>query len=163
MGAIDELLAANARYAERFDKGGLPAAPARRVAVVTCMDARMLTSRMLGLEEGDAHVIRNAGGRVQDALRSLVISQRMLGTEEVMVIHHAGCGMLGLDNATVRAKVRADLGADDGGLDYLGFDDLEQSVRDDVAWLRDSPLVGDGVTIRGFIYDEQTGRLHEVR
>jgi carbonic anhydrase len=162
MGAIDDLLAANERQAERFDKAGLPAPPARRVAVVTCMDARILTSRMLGLQEGDAHVIRNAGGRAQDALRSLVVSQRMLGTTEVMVIHHADCGMLGLANEAVREKVRADLGVDDGGLDYLGFDDVEQGVRDDVAWLRASPLIGDDVTIRGFVYDEQTGRLHEV-
>jgi carbonic anhydrase len=162
MGAIDDLLAANERHAERFDKPGLPAPPARRVAVVTCMDARILTSRMLGLQEGDAHVIRNAGGRAQDALRSLVVSQRMLGTNEVMVIHHADCGMLGLANEAVREKVRADLGVDDGGLDYLGFDDVEQGVRDDVAWLRASPLIGDDVTIRGFVYDEQTGRLHEV-
>jgi carbonic anhydrase len=163
MGAIDDLVGAAARYGERFEKHGLPAPPARRVAVVTCMDARILTSRLLGLEEGDAHVIRNAGGRAQDALRSLVVSQRLLGTNEVMVIHHAGCGMLGLADEAVREKLREDLGADDGGIDYLGFDDVEQSVRDDVAWLRAHALIGRDVTVRGFVYDEQAGTLREVR
>ncbi|HEU4978683.1 MAG TPA: carbonic anhydrase [Solirubrobacteraceae bacterium] len=162
MSAIDDLAAAAARYAAGFDKGDLPAPPARRVAVVTCMDARILTSRLLGLEEGDAHVIRNAGGRVQDALRSLVVSQRLLGTNEVMVIHHSGCGMRGLTDDAVRSAVREDLGADDGGLAYLGFDDVEQSVRDDVAFLRDSPLIDPGAVIRGFVYDEKTGRLTDV-
>jgi carbonic anhydrase len=158
MSAIDDLLHANERYAERYDEGGLPAPPARRVAILTCMDARLDPARMLGLRTGDAHVIRNAGGRAQDALRSLVISQRMLGTTEVMVIHHRDCGMLGLHDDDVRRK----LGADDGGMEYLGFSDAEGGVRDDVALLRSSPLVADDVTIRGFLYDEDTGRLEEV-
>jgi carbonic anhydrase len=155
---IDELLQANARYAERHDAGDLPAPPARRVAIVTCMDARIVPSEMLGLRPGDAHVIRNAGGRAQDALRSLVISQRLLGTTEIMVIHHRGCGMLGLADEDVRAR----LGADDGAMEYLGFADLEQSVRDDVELLRASPLILEDATIRGFLYDERTGRLEEV-
>jgi carbonic anhydrase len=162
MSVIDELLRANARYAEGHDAAGLPAPPARHVAVVTCMDARILPAAVLGLQAGDAHVIRNAGGRTADALRSLVISQRLLGTTEVMVVHHRRCGMLGLANEDVRARVREDLGADDGGMDYLPFADLEEGVRDDVALLRSSPLVGDDVTIRGFLYDEDTGRLQEV-
>jgi carbonic anhydrase len=126
------------------------------------MDARLMPAAVLGLEPGDAHVIRNAGGRTADALRSLVISQRLLGTTDVMVIHHRRCGMLGLTDDDVRAKLREDLGADEGDIDYLGFDDLEQSVRDDVGLLRSSPLIGDDVTIRGFLYDEDTGRLAEV-
>jgi carbonic anhydrase len=158
MSVIDELVEANARYAARHDDGELPAPPARRVAIVTCMDARLIPSEMLGLRAGDAHVIRNAGGRAADALRSLVISQRLLGTTEVMVIHHRACGMLGLADEDVRAT----LGADDGGMEYLGFADLEQSVRDDVGLLRASPLVADGATVRGFLYDERTGRLEEV-
>ena len=162
MSVIDDLLQANARYAELHDAAGLPSPPARGVAIVTCMDARLVPSAVLGLQAGDAHVIRNAGGRTADALRSLVISQRLLGTTEVMVIHHRRCGMLGLANEDVRAKVREDLGADDGGIDYLPFADLEQSVRDDVALLRSSPLIGDEVTIRGFLYDEDTGRIEEV-
>ena len=162
MSVIDELVQANARYAEGYDKGGLAAPPARHVAVVTCMDARLLPSRLLGLEEGDAHVIRNAGGRTQDALRSLVISQRLLGTTEVMVIHHADCGMLTFGNEDLHAKVQEDLGADDGGIDYLPFSDVRQSVRDDVALLRESPLVADDVVVRGFVYDESSGRVEEV-
>lgn len=162
MPAIDELVHANARYGERFDKGSLPIPPGRHVAVVTCMDARLVPSRMLGLEEGDAHVIRNAGGRAQDALRSLVISQRLLGTNEVMVIHHADCGMLTFTNDELRAKVRDDLGADDAGIDYLPFSDVEQSVRDDLDYLRKSSLIADDSLIRGFVYDEKTGRVTEV-
>lgn len=162
MPVIDELVQANAQYGERFDKGSLAMPPARHVAVVTCMDARLLPSRMLGLEEGDAHVIRNAGGRAQDAIRSLVISQRLLGTNEVMVIHHADCGMLSFTNDQLRAKVKADLGADDGGTDYLPFSDVKQSVRDDLEILRSSALIADDVLIRGFVYDEKTGRVTEV-
>jgi carbonic anhydrase len=107
-------------------------------------------------------VIRNAGGRTQDALRSLVISQRLLGTNEVMVIHHADCGMLSFSNDDLHAKVREDLGADDGGMDYLPFSEVRQSVLDDVERLRSSPLIGDDVTVRGFVYDEGSGRLEEV-
>ena len=162
MSAIDELVRANSRYAERYDEGGLQAPPARNVAILTCMDARLDPARMLGLGAGDAHVIRNAGGRAQDALRSLVISQRLLGTTEVMVIHHRDCGMLGLRNDDVRERVRQELGADDGGMDYLPFSDPEGGVRDDVAFLRSSPLVPDDVTVRGFLYDEASGRLEEV-
>jgi carbonic anhydrase len=157
--AIDDILAANGRYAEGYDRGGLPAAPARRVAVVTCMDARLLPDRMLGLEEGDAHVIRNAGGRTREALRSLVISQRLLGTREVMVIHHADCGMRSLTADAVRSQ----LGADDGGMDYLPLgDDPAAGVREDVELLRRSPLIPGDVVIRGFVYDERDGRLTEV-
>ena len=162
MGVIDELVEANRAYAESFDRGDLPSPPARRVAVVTCMDARLLPSRFLGLEEGDAHVIRNAGGSARDALRSLVISQRLLGTNEVAVIHHTDCGMLTFTNEDLRAKVRSDLGADAGHIDFLPFDDLERSVRDDVAFLRDSPLIPQDVLVRGFVYDVRTGRMEEV-
>jgi carbonic anhydrase len=162
MSVIDDLVRDNESYAGAFDKGGLPMPPARHVAVITCMDARLLPSRILGLEEGDAHVIRNAGGRAEDALRSLVISQRLLGTNEVMVIHHADCGMLTFANDDLHAKVREDLGADDGGIDYLPFSDVEQSVRDDVSFLQSSPLVPDDVLIRGFVYNEKDGQLTEV-
>ena len=162
MPVIDELLEANARYASRFDRGDLPMPPKRRVAILTCMDARILPSRILGLDTGDAHVIRNAGGRAQEALRSLVISQRLLGTREVAVIHHTDCGMLTFSNQSLRGKVREDLGADASGIDFLPFKDLEQSVRDDVAFLRASPLIPADVPIRGFVYDVRTGRLTEV-
>jgi carbonic anhydrase len=162
MAVIDELVQANAQYAEDFDKGDLPVPPARHVAVVTCMDARLLPSRFLGLEEGDAHVIRNAGGSARDALRSLIISQRLLGTNEIAVIHHTGCGMLTFQNPDLYEKVEEDLGADARDIDFLTFSDLDQSVRDDVQFLKDSPLIADDTVVRGFVYEVENGRVREV-
>jgi carbonic anhydrase len=162
MSVIDELLDANTEYASTFDRGHLPMPPARRLAVVTCMDARIIPSRQLGLEEGDAHVIRNAGGRTRDALRSLVISQRLLGTNEIAVIHHTDCGMLTFTNPQLHAKVKQDLGSDSNQIDFLPFSDVEESVREDVNFLLSSPLIARDVPIRGFIYDVRTGRLSEV-
>lgn len=162
MSVSDELLQANNKYAKTFDRGDLPMPPARRLAVVTCMDARIIPSRQLGLEEGDAHVIRNAGGRARDALRSLVISQRLLGTNEIAVIHHTDCGMLTFTNPDLHAKVKQDLGADASAIDFLPFSDVEESVREDVAFLLSSPLIPANVVIRGFVYDVKTGKLNEV-
>jgi carbonic anhydrase len=162
MSVSDELVQANEEYAKRFDRGDLPMPPARRLAVVTCMDARILPSRAFGLEEGDAHVIRNAGGRARDALRSLVISQRLLGTNEIAVIHHTDCGMLTFTNPDLHAKVKQDLGADSTSIDFLPFSDVEESVREDVAFLLSSPLIPGDVIIRGFVYDVHNGRLTEV-
>jgi carbonic anhydrase len=162
MSVIDELIDANTEYASTFDRGDLPMPPARRLAVVTCMDARIIPSRQLGLEEGDAHVIRNAGGRTRDALRSLVVSQRLLGTNEIAVIHHTDCGMLTFTNPQLHAKVKQDLGADSSEIDFLPFSDVEESVREDVNFLLSSPLIARDVPIRGFIYDVRTGRLSEV-
>jgi len=162
MSVIDELVQANARYAQRFDRGDLPLPPRRRVAIVTCMDARLIPSKALGLEEGDAHVIRNAGGRARDALRSLVISQRLLGTNAVAVIHHTDCGMLTFTNEELQGRVERELGADARGIDFLPFSDLEQSVRDDVAFLRASPLIPKELEIRGFVYDVRSGQLTEI-
>jgi carbonic anhydrase len=162
MSSTDELLQANAEYARSFDRGDLPMPPARRLAIVTCMDARIVPSRAFGLEEGDAHVIRNAGGRVRDALRSLVISQRLLGTNEIVVIHHTDCGMLTFTNPDLHAKVKQDLGADASHIDFLPFTDVEESVREDMALLLSSPLIPATITIRGFVYDVRTGKLNEV-
>jgi carbonic anhydrase len=166
MSVIDDLFEANLEYARDFNKGHLPMPPRRRVAILTCMDARIVPSRQLGLEEGDAHVIRNAGGRAQDALRSLVISQQLLGTREVAVIHHTDCGMLTFRNEELRAKLRDALGTeaerDAERIDFLPFADVEQSVQDDVAFLRASPLIPQDIAIRGFVYDVRTGRLSEV-
>jgi carbonic anhydrase len=162
MSVSDELLQANTEYSKSFDRGDLPMPPARRLAVVTCMDARIIPSRQLGLEEGDAHVIRNAGGRARDALRSLVISQRLLGTNEIAVIHHTDCGMLTFTNPDLHAKVKQDLDADSSGIDFLPFSDVEESVREDVAFLLSSPLIPGDVLIRGFVYDVRTGKLNEV-
>ena len=161
MPVTDEFLRANEQYASHFIKGDLPAPPGRQVAVVTCMDARLDPARFLGLEEGDAHVIRNAGGRADDAIRSLVISQQLLGTREIVVIHHTDCGMLSFTDDQLRRKVRDELGADTD-VPFLSFPDLEQSVWDDVGALRASPLLLKDIPIRGLIYDVHTGRLREV-
>ena len=161
MTVASEFLQANESYASKFSKGNLPMPPARNVAVVVCMDARIDPARALGLEEGDAHVIRNAGGRAADAIRSLVISQQLLGTREVVVIHHTDCGMLTFTDEQLRRKIHDDLGVDTE-LQFLPFADLEQSVRDDVEAIRTSPLLLKDVPVRGFIYDVKTGRLREV-
>jgi carbonic anhydrase len=162
MPIIDDVLRANEEYTRTFDRGHLPLPPARRLAIVTCMDARIDPGRAFGLREGDAHVIRNAGGLARDALRSLVISQRLLGTNEIAVIHHTDCGMLTFTNAHLHVKVRQDLGADATGIDFLPFSDLETSVQADLAFLRTSPLIAKETVIRGFLYDVRTGRLSEV-
>nr|WP_235401195.1 carbonic anhydrase [Rubrobacter aplysinae] len=146
-----------------FDAGDLPAPPSRQVAVVTCMDARLDPEEFLGLGLGEAHVIRNAGGRVsEDTLRSLVISQRLLGTDEVVVIHHTDCGMMSFTNDDLRQKIRSDLGADASGTDFMPFSDLEDSVREDVERVRSSELVPDDVTVRGAVYEVETGGIREV-
>jgi carbonic anhydrase len=162
MSQFDEFLEANGTFVESFDKGGLPMPPARKVAVVACMDARLHPEKVLGLEIGDAHVIRNAGGRAEDAIRSLVISERLLGTTEIVVLHHTDCGMLTFTNEQLAAKIQADLSVDVGDRDFLPFPDLEQSVRDDVSLLRASPLIPNDIPISGAIYDVTTGKLHEV-
>jgi carbonic anhydrase len=163
MSTIDELVRANEGYAANFDRGDLPLPPARRIAIVTCMDARILPSRALGLEEGDAHVIRNAGGRARDALRSLIISQRLLGTRELAIIHHTDCGMLTFTNRDLREKVREDLGQDTGEFDFLPFQDLDESVRQDIEFLQATQLLNPDTLIRGFVYDVKTGKLREVK
>jgi carbonic anhydrase len=163
MALFDELLAANEGFASTFDGGDLPMPPARRIAILTCMDARVHPEKFLDFSIGDGHVIRNAGGRASDdAIRSLVISQRLLNTTEVVVIHHTDCGMLTFSNEDLISKIREDLGADASGLDFLPFGDLEDSVRQDVETLRSSELIGDDVAIAGAIYDVKTGRVHEV-
>jgi len=161
MSEVPAFLAANARYASSFTKGQLSMPPARRVAVVACMDARLDPARVLGLEEGDAHVIRNAGGRARDAIRSLVISQQLLGTREVVVVHHTDCGMLTFTDDDLKRKIRQELKVETE-IDFLSFADLDQSVRDDVEAIRRSPLLLAGVPLSGFVYDVRTGRLREV-
>jgi len=158
----DSLLAANRTYASSFRKGDLPLPPARRVAIVTCMDARIDPAKALGLEEGDAHVIRNAGGRAHEELRSLVISEQLLGTREVVVIHHTDCGMLTFTDDELRGKVQKALGADATHIAFLPFHDLDESVRADVAYLRSSPLIPKEIPVRGFVYDVRTGAVREV-
>src|SRR5713226_8723830 len=163
MTTVQEFLKANDAYAETFQKGHLPMPPARRVAVLTCMDARLHPARFLGLQEGDAHIIRNAGGRASDdAIRSLVISEQLLGTNTVVVIHHTDCGMLTFSNADLHGKLKQELNADAEHIDFLPFKDLEKSVRDDVATIKNSPIIPKSVEVSGFIYDVKSGRLLPV-
>ncbi len=162
MSQTDELLRNNQAYAEGFDKGGLPAPPGRKVAIVTCMDARLDQARALGLEEGDAHVIRNAGGVVtDDAIRSLAISQRLLGTEEILVIHHTQCGMLTFADDEFRRQIEQETGVRPHWA-AEAFSDLEAEVRQSVARIKASPFIPRKDAVRGFVYDVKTGRLDEV-
>jgi carbonic anhydrase len=162
MSQTDELIERNAAYAERFAKGHLGHRPRRPVAVVTCMDARVDVHRMLGLEEGDAHVIRNAGGAVtDDVIRSLLISQRLLGTREVMVVHHTGCGMLSFTDDALKRQVQAEVGIRPP-FALEAFPDLEEDVRQSVARIVASPFLSCRESVRGFVYDVGTGRLKEV-
>ncbi len=162
-GVADEMLDANERFARTFDRGDVPARPERRVAVLACMDARVHPEALLGLEIGDAHVIRNAGGRASDdALRSLVISNRLLGTNEYLVIHHTDCGMLAFSNDDLRARLTDESGADASHIDFLPFSDLDQSVRDDVRRILEFPFLPNDITVSGYVYDVTDGRLRRV-
>jgi carbonic anhydrase len=163
MAVRDDIQRANEQYGERFEHGDLAAPPKRRFAVVTCMDARLDPAKFLGLREGDAHVIRNAGGVVSDdALRSLVISHWLLGTQEAVVIGHTGCGMLTFSNEDLRQKLADEAGADASNVDFLPFPDLDESVRSSVRKIRESPLLPDAFDASGYVYDVQTGRLRDV-
>jgi carbonic anhydrase len=163
MAVRDEVLEANQSYAQGFDKGDLPMPPGRRFAVVTCMDARLDPAKFLGLAEGDAHVIRNAGGVVSDdALRSLIISHWLLGTQEALVIAHTGCGMLTFTNDDLHAKLADETGADASGIDFLPFPDLDGSVRASLERVRSSDLLPDDFTATGYVYDVGSGSLREV-
>ena len=158
----DACLARNARHAEQFDKADVPAPPAGKAAVVTCMDARIDTARILGIEEGDAHVIRNAGGVVtEDVLRSLVISQRLLGTEEILLIHHTDCGMVKFRDDDLKAAIEADTGLRPP-FALEAFPDEEEDVRQSIRRVQACPFIPIRDKVRGFVYDVKTGRLREV-
>jgi carbonic anhydrase len=162
MSNTDELVANNTAYATSFDKGDLPAPPARKVAVIACMDARLNVYGALGLAEGDAHVIRNAGGVVtDDAIRSLAISQRLLGTEEIVLIHHTGCGMLTFTDDEFRASIEQDTGIRPQWA-AEAFPDLDQDVRQSIARIKASPFIPRKESVRGFVYEVETGTLREV-
>ena len=162
MSVIDEVLSNNARYAESFDKGGLPLPPGRKSAVLACMDARLDPHRILGLQEGAAHVIRNAGGVVSDdAIRSLVISQRLLDTRAIMLIHHTDCGMLTFRDDAVKDSIEADTGLRPS-FALEAFGDLKQDVRQSMARIQASPFIPYKDQVRGFVYDCATGGLNEI-
>jgi carbonic anhydrase len=159
MSVVDEIENANAQYADGFTKGDLPMPPGRRFAVVTCMDARIDPAKALGLEEGDAHVIRNAGGIVNDeTIRSLVLSHHLLGTQKAVVIGHTDCGMLTFTNDDVHEK----LGPESEDIDFQPFPDVAARVRQSVETIRSHPLLADGFGATGFVYDVKSGRIEAV-
>ncbi|MEX2184867.1 MAG: carbonic anhydrase [Chloroflexota bacterium] len=163
-GEYARLLAENERYTETFDRSALTAAPLSGLAIVACMDARLDVEETLGLRTGDAHIIRNAGGIVtDDVIRSLIVSQHLLGTNEIVVIEHTGCGLHGADADALRSRVAAasQTAAEDVAIDFGAFADLEANLRAQVARLREHPFVHD-VPIHGLIFDVATGRLHEI-
>jgi carbonic anhydrase len=158
----DELLKNAEAYAESFDKGDLPLPPGKKVAVVACMDARLLPSKVLGLDEGDAHVIRNAGGVVtDDEIRSLSISQRLLGTEEIILIHHTDCGMLTFTDDAFKQSIQDEVGQKPEWA-AEAFDDVDTDVRQSIARIKSSPFIPKKDNVRGFVYEVETGKLREV-
>jgi carbonic anhydrase len=162
MSVTDELIANNESYSAHFDNGDLPLPPAKKVAVLACMDARLDPARVLGLHEGDAHVIRNAGGVVtDDEIRSLAISQRLLGTEEIVLIHHTDCGMLTFSDDDFRRSVQEETGIKPEWA-AEAFGDLDEDVRQSIARIKASPFIPRKDAIRGFVYEVETGRLREV-
>jgi carbonic anhydrase len=162
---IKRILVANRGYAREFgDKGKLGIIPARKIAILTCMDARIEPMRLAGLKTGDAHIVRNAGGRASDdAIRSLIISNRLAGTNEWLVIHHTGCGIENITNEMMSEKAGESYKTSEGDyINWLTITDRIQSIRDDVKRLRNHPLTPPDVTAAGFIYDIETGLLTEV-
>jgi carbonic anhydrase len=161
MSVTDQLLDNSKSYAESFDKGDLPLPPAKKVAVVACMDARLIPTRVLGLDEGDAHVIRNAGGVItDDEIRSLSISQNLLGTEEIILIHHTDCGMLTFTDDEFNAQLRDATGREPDWKPEA-FSDLDESVRESMRRIKSSPFIPHKA-VRGFVYDVKDGSLREV-
>ena len=162
MTVTDELIANAERYAATFDKGSLPLPPAKQVAIVACMDARLNPYGLLGLAEGDAHVIRNAGGVITaDELRSLAISQRLLGTKEIVLVHHTDCGMLTFTDDAFKAQIEADTGIKPSW-SAEAFSDLDADVRQSIARIKAEPSIPVKDSVRGFVYDVATGGLREV-
>jgi carbonic anhydrase len=162
MSTTDELLRNADRYAESFDKAELPMPPARKIAIVACMDARLNPYALLGIQEGDAHLIRNAGGVItDDEIRSLAISQRLLATDEIMLIHHTDCGMLTFADDEFKQQVQEETGIKPQWA-VEAFDDLDEDVRQSIARIKASPFIPRKDKVRGFVYEVETGRLREV-
>ncbi len=164
MSVIDEVLKANEQYAKNFQLGTLPMPPGRKLAVVACMDARLTVSQLLGLKTGDAHIIRNAGGLVTEgALRSLIISHHLLGTEEFMIINHTDCGMLTFTDEELRKQLKQKTGTITvSPAAFHTFTDLEENVRHQIEKVKSHPWIPNDIPVRGFIYDVKTGKLNEV-
>lgn len=163
MSYFQNFMKANKAYVDLHATYHLPLKPKTKVAIVTCMDSRLHVAQVLGLALGDAHILRNAGGRVtEDMIRSLVISQQQLGTREIVVLHHTDCGAQTFTNEEFAVQLKRDLEVDVAGQDFLPFTDIEESVREDIALLKQSPLTPDDVEISGAVYDVDTGRMTEV-
>ena len=163
MSYFEQFMQANQAYVALHGQLNLPIKPKTRVAIVTCMDSRLHVAQALGLALGDAHILRNAGGRVtDDMIRSLVISQQQMGTREIVVLHHTDCGAQTFQNEEFQEHLKAELGVDVSGQDFLPFQDVEESVREDMQLLRECPLIPDDVVISGAVYDVDTGRMIEV-
>lgn len=163
MSYFERFMQANQAYVALHGELNLPIKPKTRVAIVTCMDSRLHVAQALGLALGDAHILRNAGGRVtDDMIRSLVISQQQMGTREIVVLHHTDCGAQTFNNEDFQEHLKCELGVDVSGQDFLPFQDVEESVREDIKLLRECPLIPDDVVISGAVYDVDTGRMIEV-
>ena len=163
MSVTDNLLKNNEHYAASFAKGDLPMSPGKKLAVLACMDARLDVHKILGLEAGDAHIIRNAGGvATDDAIRSLVISQRLLGTEEIILVHHTDCGMLTFKDDELKRQIEQETGIRPA-FALEAFSDVQEDVRQSIARIEASPFIPRKSSIRGFVYDVASGRLSEVR
>ena len=164
MSHIDDVLASNKAYAAQFNLGDLPISPGRKLAIVACMDARLTVEEMLGLKTGDAHIIRNAGGIVtEDALRSLIISHNLLGTQEFMIINHTDCGMLTFKDDELRERLQQQSGTCTvAPVHFHTFNDLETNVREQIQKVTSHPWISQDITVRGFVFDVKTGKLNEV-
>ena len=163
MSYFENFLKANQTYVELHGDLHLSIKPKTKVAIVTCMDSRLHVAPALGLALGDAHILRNAGGRVtEDMIRSLVISQQQMGTREIVVLHHTDCGAQTFNNEDFQEHLKCELGVDVSGQDFLPFQDIDESVREDMKLLRECPLIPEDVIISGAVYDVDTGSMREV-
>ena len=163
MSYFENFLKANQAYVELHGDLHLSIKPKTKVTIVTCMDSRLHVAPALGLALGDAHILRNAGGRVtEDMIRSLVISQQQMGTREIVVLHHTDCGAQTFNNEDFQEHLKCELGVDVSGQDFLPFQDIDESVREDMKLLRECPLIPDDVIISGAVYDVDTGSMREI-
>jgi carbonic anhydrase len=163
MTELNKILKSNEDYSKDFKHGNLPTPPSRKLAILACMDARLTVEHLLGLKTGEAHIIRNAGGiATDDAIRSLIISHELLGTEEFLVVNHTDCGMLTFTDEELREKLSEKYKADAGKLEFYSFPDLEANVKNQIYKIKSSPFIPNNIQVHGFIYDVRTGKLEEV-
>ncbi len=164
MSVTDELIQANKNFASHFDFGSLAVQPRRKLAILACMDSRILFEMCMGVKLGDAHMIRNAGGiATEDAIRSLIVSHHLLGTQEFVIINHTDCGLLKKNESELQAEMRKKMGEPREPLHFHAFDNLEQNVREQIRRVKTHPWIPKEIPVRGFIYDVKTGQLQEVK